>query len=299
MREDHRTVKIQAVPKDALEDAPSTPGLVREKSRSGLQYDEEASRRVEAMYSTPDVVAQRRTVLDALELRPGERVLDIGSGPGFLARDMGKAVGPSGCVWGIDISGSMLALSHARCANQPNVEFRLGDARRLPFPDGDFDVAVSTQVYEYLDESSVPNALAELYRVLRPRGRALILDTDGDSIVWHSTDRARMDRILAAWNEHCTDFHLPPKLSSLLARAGFLIQRRDVTLLFNPEYDANTYSYGLMGLIAAFVPGRLGISQEEVEAWADDLRTLGREGMYFFSLTRYLFLVAKPERPTG
>ena len=48
---------------------------------NGLQFDEETSRKVEALYLTPDVVAQRGQVLRALELREGERVLDIGSGP--------------------------------------------------------------------------------------------------------------------------------------------------------------------------------------------------------------------------
>lgn len=46
-----------------------------------IQFDEETSRRVEAIYSTPDVVAQREAVLRALRLRPGEHVLDVGSGP--------------------------------------------------------------------------------------------------------------------------------------------------------------------------------------------------------------------------
>jgi len=77
---------------------------------AGLEFDEEASRRLEAIYVTPDVVAQRREFLGALELRPGERVLDIGSGPGFLAVDMGVAVGPSGQVIGIDTSDSMIAI---------------------------------------------------------------------------------------------------------------------------------------------------------------------------------------------
>src|SRR6266481_7800889 len=52
---------------------------------NGLQFDEETSRKVEALYLTPDVVTQRGRVLRALELREGERVLDIGSGPGLLA----------------------------------------------------------------------------------------------------------------------------------------------------------------------------------------------------------------------
>ena len=65
---------------------------------AGLQFDEEAARRVEAMYATPDVIAQRQAVLRMLRLGPGERVLDIGAGPGFLACEMGRAVGRSGRV---------------------------------------------------------------------------------------------------------------------------------------------------------------------------------------------------------
>jgi ubiquinone/menaquinone biosynthesis C-methylase UbiE len=262
---------------------------------ANLQFDEETSRRVEAIYSTPDVIAQREEVLRALELRPGERALDVGSGPGLLAADIGSAVGDSGQVRGIDISEGMVTIARRRCADMAHVDFQVGTATRLPFPESGFDVAVSTQVYEYLSDTDVTTALSELYRVLRPGGRTVILDTDGDSLVWHSTDPARMTRVLAAWSEHCTDFHLPKKLSSLLVRTGFQIRRRDCIPLFNPEYDPHTYSYGLIGLIVGFVPGRRGVSKEEVEAWAEDLRKLGRDGSYFFSLNRYLFLAIKPE----
>lgn len=61
-----------------------------------VQFDEEASRRLEAIYVTSDVIAQRQEVLRALELLPGERVLDMESGPGFLASEMANAVGSSG-----------------------------------------------------------------------------------------------------------------------------------------------------------------------------------------------------------
>jgi arsenite methyltransferase len=263
----------------------------------GIQFDEEASRRVEAIYSTPDVVAQRRAVLQALDLCPGERVLDIGSGPGFLAADSGLAVGESGRVCGIDISESMIAISRRRCAHLSHVEFHHGNATQLPFPDGDFDVAVSTQVYEYLTDRDVTSALTELYRVLRPGGRVLVLDTDGDSLVWHATDRTRMARVLAAWEDHCADFHLPAKLSPKLAQIGFSICRRDIIPIFNPEFDPNTYSVGLMRTIVDFTPGKRGVTREEVEAWAEDLRRLGEEGSYFFSLNRYLFLAIKSVQP--
>jgi len=174
---------------------------------NGLEFDEEASRRVEALYKTPDVVSYRCEVLQALEIRPGERVLDIGVGPGFLAYDLAVAAGSTGRVTGIDISEDMLSMSRGRCAETPWAEFRTADSTRLPFADGEFDAAVSTQVYEYV--ADLKTALAELHRVLRPGGRALILDTDWDSIVWHSSDPARMARVLKAWGEHLVDPHLP------------------------------------------------------------------------------------------
>jgi ubiquinone/menaquinone biosynthesis C-methylase UbiE len=261
---------------------------------AGLQYDEQTSKRIEAIYSTPDVVVQRKATLQVLELHPGEHVLDVGSGPGFLAADMAMEVGDSGRVRGIDISEAMVAIAQRRCANMAHLDFQVGTATRLPFQDGGFDAAVSTQVYEYLNDADVTTALSELYRTLRPGGRALILDTDGDSLVWHSTDPERMKRVLKVWSDHCVDFHLPKRLTSKLVQAGFQISRRDCIPLFNPDYDPNTYSYLLIGLIAAFVPGRRGVSQDEVEAWAEDLRRLGGEGLYFFSLNRYLFLATKP-----
>ncbi|TJV47303.1 MAG: methyltransferase domain-containing protein, partial [Mesorhizobium sp.] len=157
----------------------------------GLEFDEETSRKVEALYLTPDVVEQRCQVLKALQLREGERILDIGSGPGLLAYDMAASVGPDGRVCGIDISDDMLAMSRKRCANRPWAEFLRAEATKLPYPDDDFDAAVSTQVYEYV--ADIPAALAELYRVTRPGGRVVALDTDYDSLVIYTGDQPRME----------------------------------------------------------------------------------------------------------
>src|SRR5207245_10614133 len=76
-----------------------------------LRFEEEAARRLEAMYITPDVVAQRRWTREALALRPAEKVLDVGVGPGFLAAEMARAVGQSGAISGIDISEHIVAIA--------------------------------------------------------------------------------------------------------------------------------------------------------------------------------------------
>src|SRR5215471_10905048 len=100
-----------------------------------LQFDEEASRRSEATYMTPDVVEQRRAVRAALALGKGEKVLDIGSGPGLLAYEMAAEVGAVGSVDGIDPSESMLALARGRRPPEGagKVRFVAGDACTLPF----------------------------------------------------------------------------------------------------------------------------------------------------------------------
>jgi SAM-dependent methyltransferase len=248
-----------------------------------LDFDEENARRLDAIYTTPDVIEQRRAIRAALSLQPGERVLDIGSGPGFLAAEMAAEVGPDGRVHGIDPSESMLA--NARRRGAP-VQYSIGDALALPFPDEHFDVAVCTQVYEYVED--ITAALAEARRVLRTGGRLLVLDTDWDSIVWHSADRERMQRVLTVWNEHLADPYLPRRLPGLLRAAGLEPTKSAVIPLLNVGADRDTFSAGMSGLVAAYVAGRGGVSNADAAAWEQDLADLGED--YFFSLNRYLFL---------
>lgn len=261
---------------------------------SEFEFDEETSRKLEAIYLTADVIAQRAEVLKQLQLEPGERVLDIGSGPGLLAFDMAAAVGPGGRVQGIDASEPMIAIASKRCAAQPWVRFEKADARKLPFPDAAFDLAVSTQVYEFVRE--IPAALAELNRVLRPGGRAAIVDTDYGSLVIHTENPARMARVLAAWDEHFVHPHLPRTLSCELRRAGFEIRHRAAIPMFNPEFEDRTYGKGMLEVIARFAPGRKGVSQREAEEWLAEFAKLGAEGRFFFSLNRYLFVAKKIRR---
>ena len=61
--------------------------------------------------------------------------------------------------------------------------------------------------------------------------------------------------------------------------------------MLNAGYDPNTFSAGLIGFVAAFVPGRNGLTEKDAAAWAEDLVSLG--GDYFFSLNRYLFVAVK------
>lgn len=256
-----------------------------------IQYDEAWMQRLLQLYSNPDVVKQREIVLSTLNLQPDERILDIGSGHGLLAEDMAAIVGPSGSISGIDVSAAMVALSQERCSHLPQVELREGDAMSLPYNNDEFDAAVSTQVYEYIED--VEGCLTELYRVLKPGGRALLLCTDWDTLIWNTEDRERMRRILTTFEAHCAHPRLPRTLAPKLREAGFHITQHDVYTMLNPKYDENTYSHGVIDFIASYVSGKNGITAEETKAWASELLEKGQEGAYFFSINRYIFLVRK------
>jgi arsenite methyltransferase len=251
---------------------------------SALDFDDEASRLLEETYTTDDVVAQRRRVMELLALRPGEHVLDVGVGPGFLALDVAGAVGGRGRVCGIDPSPSMLAIARQR-AGGAGVEVAQGTAIAIPYDDASFDVGISTQVLEYV--ADVPAALAELHRVVRPGGRVLLLDTDWDSLVWRSDDDARTARVLTTWDEHLADPHLPRRLGGELRAAGFDLTAVDALTMLNVGYVRRTFSACLLEQIVAFVAGRSGLTAADAEECAADLRGQGEN--YFFSLDRFIF----------
>ncbi len=248
-----------------------------------LEFDEQTAQRLVKVYTTPDVVEQRRATREILALRPGQHVLDVGSGPGFLAAEMADEVGPDGRIVGVDPSESMLALASRHA---PAAEFRPGGALELPFEGASFDVVVSTQVLEYVDD--VASALAEARRVLRPGGRLLVLDTDWESIVWRTADLERMRRVLAAWEEHLADPYLPRRLPQLLRDAGLTLSHASVLAILNHPYDSDTYSAGMIPMVAGFVAGRRDVTEPEAAAWQEELTGLGED--YFFSLNRYVFV---------
>ncbi len=254
-------------------------------------FDQKASQRVERLYQTPDIVEQRRASRALLQLKPGELVLDIGCGPGLLVMEMAQEVGARGSVTGIDVSADMLALAQARCAGHANANAREASATALPCESATLDAVAVTQVYEFVDDLAL--ALAELKRVLKPGGRALIVDTDWDAVIWRNSNRERMRRVIDAWHLHCPHPHLPSQLPQLIAAAGMRLERATAIPIVNTTYDAETYSYSMIRTIAKFVAGKLGVSLEQAEAWAADLESHGASGQYYFCLNRLAFLVSK------
>ena len=113
-------------------------------------------------------------------LQPGQRVLDVGCGPGFITLGIADAVAPGEC-YGVDLEASQIEIAQRLAADQEcaNAVFLTADAAALPFEDGFFDVVNCADVLAYIP--STADALAEVKRVLKPgglmAGRDIIIDS--------------------------------------------------------------------------------------------------------------------------
>ena len=256
-----------------------------------INFDSNTAKKLNNLYESLDAKNRRKAVLDSLQLQAGEEVLDIGTGLGHLALEMAEITGKDSKITGIDLNEPMLELAHQKCKDYPWIEFNKENATNLTFSDESFDVAVSVQVYEYVPD--INKALSEMYRILKPGGRAVIVATDWKSILWHSSDQKRMNKVLSAWEDHCAYSDLPRILTQNLKKTGFNIQSHHVISQFNPGLNADAYSFHILDFIKSFVQGKNGVTPEEADAWASDLYQLDKKDEYFFCLNQFLFLMSK------
>lgn len=121
----------------------------------------------------------RRRSLERLDPAPGERVLDVGCGPGHALAAIGRAVGTTGFACGLDAAGEMLERARTRCARRgADATAVQGDARRLPFREDAFDAVYLASTLELFPAPDIERVLREVRRVLTAGGRLCLVTMD-------------------------------------------------------------------------------------------------------------------------
>jgi len=120
----------------------------------------------------------RELGLELLAAAPNEHVLEIGFGTGHSLVELARAVGPHGRVYGVDISENMLRLTEELLEREDlveRVELRCGDAAKLPYGNESLDGIFMSFTLELFDTPEIPMVLRECRRVLRPKGRIVVV----------------------------------------------------------------------------------------------------------------------------
>jgi ubiquinone/menaquinone biosynthesis C-methylase UbiE len=203
---------------------------------------------------------QQRAIVEAylheLTFPPGGAVLDVGCGTGFVARIVARR-SPTVRVVGVDPSPVFIARARELAVSAPNLEFREGDGRAMPFAGGEFDVVIFHTTLSHLPEPA--RALAEAARLLRAGGTIAVCDGDYStmSVALGAHDPLQAC-IAAAQAAYINDVWVARRLPALLRSAGFdeIATRSHGYLQTSaPEYMATLVDRGAEALNAAGLIG--------------------------------------------
>jgi ubiquinone/menaquinone biosynthesis C-methylase UbiE len=211
-----------------------------------------------------------------MQIAAGQKVLDLGCGIGgatFLVADL---TGPQGLAAGVDVSSALIDVAKQRAGARPGIEFRIGDACAIPYPDGCFDAARSERVFLYLPDRI--GAIQEMKRVVKPGGRVCLIDTDIDSTAIYSANpilTRKMTSIVAASMPNPNSAR---ELPALARKAGLEDIQVDTFSITSPHgFLVRSMSDSLLKAADQGVAR----TKEEVAEWLGEQAALQARGDFF------------------
>jgi ubiquinone/menaquinone biosynthesis C-methylase UbiE len=226
-------------------------------------------------------------ILRPLELKPGLRVLDVGSGPGHTTLELARRVAPGGSVTGVDINAEFVERSSARARDAKlEAAFVRHAFPPLPFPDRSFDRVWCKNVLEYVD--SAADTVTEMARVTAAGGIVVAVDSDWDMIALEigSAARDRSDRILAASKALAIkEPRIGRQLHGLFRAAG--LGEVKVEILAGADTAGRSLPM-LKASFARYARDSGKIASGEVDRWFEDIDHAVAIGSFLFVLPQFV-----------
>ncbi len=234
-------------------------------------------------------------LLEPLELGPGLKVLDMGSGPGHTTMALARRVLPGGHVTGVDINAEFIerAGDRARAAGlQDAIDYRRCDFPPLPFAGAAFDRVWCKNVLEYVDDAAA--SVAEMARVTAPGGIVVAVDSDWDmmAVELGAQTRELTDRVLAAAKSVALNQpRIGRRLFHLFLEAG--LEQVDVKVFASP--DRKGLMTGMLrNSIARYALDSGQVSGAAVQQWLAAIERALGSGRYLMLLPQFVVSGRKP-----
>jgi ubiquinone/menaquinone biosynthesis C-methylase UbiE len=230
--------------------------------------------------------------LEVLDPRPGSCAIDIGSGTGSEVLAMADLVGPTGDAIGVEPNSGLRAEAARRAAGS-TARFVDGSAHSLPFADSTVDIVRCERVWQHLDQPAL--AAMEIARVLRPGGRALVIDTDWATAIAHPGDPSVVAAVHQFWMTRFANPTSGRRLPGLLTAAGLTIADQGSQALLQPP----TALAGLVKMTITEATAANAISASHGDQLLADLQAGAALGDFHFSVTMFGVLAVKPDTAPG
>jgi ubiquinone/menaquinone biosynthesis C-methylase UbiE len=236
----------------------------------------------------PDIQEVNQRLCDLVAAKPGERLLEVGSGSGVLCRLLAAHLQPNGCMVGIDISPEMAAMARKYALSKGiscGIAFKTSAAEALPYSDSCYDGAIAARLL--LHVSNPDAVIREMVRVVKPGGRILVMDWDFDTVAVDHPDREQTRRLLHWRSDHHGGNNWSGRqLWRRLQEAG--LQNLSVfpwVTVTHCESDGLTQSLWRAAQVACEGGA---ISSAEQEAWVKELKNRLQAGTFFASIVYFI-----------
>lgn len=246
--------------------------------------------------TAPDQVALRAYIVEQSGLKSGETALEIGCGTGQLLSELAFATGPSGCVFGLEPQPFFVKEAKRNISEQKltaTTRILSGRAENIPLSDASIDICVAQTVLIHIPPDLLPKVFAEVKRVLKPGGRFISVDQDGDTWIIDHPQREITRKVIRFNSDYrYADGWTGRYLKRLFRQNGFgNIHIQSWTHL---DTERESYLYEMAHRIAQSAREHEVLTQGEYAKWLNELDKQTLEGNFFSSICYFCCSGKKP-----